>query len=525
MAPMSTKGDRDMKALINTLCLGIVAGTSSAQLAQSSPTATSEGELNRVLFISDGAHKGVSIPGIAGSLQLNPNSLIAVPRFEGFGPQLVPFLKHLPRRQFDYQMLEGRPGLRLTPRVRLGLESGFRQVDDAATCRERAQRTIDEHRGSDMAPGWAQAQLVVAPRPMYRPDVSGIAYYEFAVKPAGFIVVATGGHDYPVPHWNFKGRPLSAELEAMTGKRAVHKIYKLDTLCYVAEDATGKKLANLGGIPSKLEADGQGGYRQSDWQSWQDLKRGYTRSYLALIANLQQDALDAWADEAMRRRNPYQPMGWSAWKSHWAGSSSDQRLYDQYQFGRCMTGCGATAWALLFGWVDVQAARGSSKWRRHAGIYRRFGTRSGPVSTVAPRRLDEGARNMIQQIRSHIRTFCIFNNGATFPWRMGDAKQYLSGRCTAKLYTNYSRVGIRWDNLRDKARNHIVHYKTPAVIGTGWLKHYPLAWGYKSRRRTYGWGWASYTRYQRKFYVNQGWGGRGNGWVDAKTWFAGRIYA
>lgn len=32
------------------------------------------------------------------------------------------------------------------------------------------------------------------------------------------------------------------------------------------------------------------------------------------------------------------------------------------------------------------------------------------------------------------------------------------------------------------------------------------------------------TVYDRFFYVNQGWGGAGNDWVAASTWFAGEIH-
>jgi hypothetical protein len=30
--------------------------------------------------------------------------------------------------------------------------------------------------------------------------------------------------------------------------------------------------------------------------------------------------------------------------------------------------------------------------------------------------------------------------------------------------------------------------------------------------------------YDRWFYVNQGWGGSGNEWIQASTWFAGSIF-
>ena len=72
------------------------------------------------------------------------------------------------------------------------------------------------------------------------------------------------------------------------------------------------------------------------------------------------------------------------------------------------------------------------------------------------------------------------------------------------------------------ARDSIIDYGTPAIIGTGWLNHYPLAYGYawRSRQRCFIGCWTEYSRW---FYVNQGWGGSNDGWVSASTWFAGRI--
>ncbi len=37
------------------------------------------------------------------------------------------------------------------------------------------------------------------------------------------------------------------------------------------------------------------------------------------------------------------------------------------------------------------------------------------------------------------------------------------------------------DGSRNLAREQIVTYRAPAVVGTGWLKHYPLAFGYAER--------------------------------------------
>jgi hypothetical protein len=53
---------------------------------------------------------------------------------------------------------------------------------------------------------------------------------------------------------------------------------------------------------------------------------------------------------------------WSPWTIFWAGSYNEQRLYHQIpkstspNTSSCWSGCGATAWAMLFGWVDYRAS-------------------------------------------------------------------------------------------------------------------------------------------------------------------------
>jgi hypothetical protein len=92
-------------------------------------------------------------------------------------------------------------------------------------------------------------------------------------------------------------------------------------------------------------------------------------------------------------------------------------------------------------------------------------------------------------------------------------------------------VGYHEDRLMNYAINEIaqstVANRRPVVIGTGWLSHYPVAYGYAVRTRPEAWdeGWfdGDDVVYQQQFYVNNGWGGQGNGWVSAGTWFAGRV--
>lgn len=216
-----------------------------------------------------------------------------------------------------------------------------------------------------------------------------------------------------------------------------------------------------------------------------------------------------------------------AWTYYWAtGAHSAQPDYHQFQYGGCLVGCGGVAWAMLFGWGDRQAHTGNSYWAGRTGLYLQNGGRSGHA--VAPLTQDAGVRNMIIEIRNDIGTWCAFGNGATNPWDMWKARNYLSGRTATTLTTHYNVFGIHDDGLRVRARNSIRDRKTPAIIGTGWLTHYPLAYGYAWQTRTirkcFIFCWNE-TVTDRWFYVNQGWSGTGaDGWVATGTWFAGEIY-
>lgn len=238
---------------------------------------------------------------------------------------------------------------------------------------------------------------------------------------------------------------------------------------------------------------------------------------------------------ALRVQGPQGPQAvqdWGPWNYFWAGSHSDQRLYSQISAHTgpnptgCPSGCGGTAWAMLFGWADHQAALGNPGWVGRNGIYRVNGGYGADAD--APLFMDTGVQNMTWEIHNRIGTWCAFGNGPTFPWDMSGASGYLAGRSYTRLWTHYNVFGIHEDRLREYARDSIIYRHTPAIIGTGWLNHYPLAYGYAWRSRTVSCAWYEFwcstkTEYNRAFYVNQGWGGSGNGWVSAGTWFAGEI--
>jgi hypothetical protein len=196
---------------------------------------------------------------------------------------------------------------------------------------------------------------------------------------------------------------------------------------------------------------------------------------------------------------------WGPWHTYWAGREEDQRIYCQWDEGGCPIGCGPVAWAMDFCWADHQSWIGADDWD-HGGAY----------SGDAPRYMDDQVRDMIREIHDDVGTFCVGDNGATLPSRMLDAWRYLDGRTTMGFYARYGGLGSR--SCRDCARDAIVNRHTPAVIGIGFYSHYPLAWGYRYRESH----WSSRT--DRDFYINKGWCGSGDGWVDASTFFCGYVY-
>jgi hypothetical protein len=180
---------------------------------------------------------------------------------------------------------------------------------------------------------------------------------------------------------------------------------------------------------------------------------------------------------------------------------------------------------MLLGWADRRASAGDPLWSSRWGIYRQGGGYG--ADAVAPITQDTGIDSVIREIRGYVGTFCIGASGATFPWSMGSAYRYLTGRSYVGIQTHWNSLGIHEGWIKDWAAQSIQGRGVPAIIGTGWLSHYPMAYGYAWERRIVRtcaiWCWDT-VQYCDWFYVNQGWGGYGNEWIAASTWFAGSIF-
>ncbi|MDW8319572.1 MAG: hypothetical protein RMN53_17235 [Anaerolineae bacterium] len=261
--------------------------------------------------------------------------------------------------------------------------------------------------------------------------------------------------------------------------------------------------------------------------------------YLPLLASSQGRPTGRTA-AATQAQSPDAPSGITVYSWHFwyaDGGFPAQRLYRQIpaytwpNTNGCWSGCGATAWAMLFGWADERAAAGNPRWVNKWGVYRQNGGVNTP-NAVAPVVVDGGVNNMQMEIRSYIGGFCLFSAGPTWPWNMGGAYLYPQKRAYALMAVmgGHNFINNEWQHIADA----IEFRKTPGIILTGSLAsaHYPLAYGLaRAWVRECGWdlfkGYHCVTKWAYpSFQINPGWGPNSpslGSWTPASTSYWGTV--
>ena len=359
-------------------------------------------------------------------------------------------------------------------------------------------------------PEWRGAKLSSTVHPVYRPDMQQIAYYEFPVarpllnSEAGFVLLATAAHDNRVAQWATEGESNCGQLLKAIGsvKASGARCYILDIFSFAIEDNQGQ-LINVSGDPSGTVTK----------QNWAAYKRGYKTRYAEMIDAQAALAANDW-QAAPKSVNKIGYFCDDNWSYHYAGTADDQRYY--WQMGPnespnradCASGCGATAWAMLFGWVDYRASQNDPVWKQSWGMF-------GGVNEVAPKDPDADVWDMTMEIRRQIKTRCApGEQGLTYPWDMKGAKQYLSSRTNSSptLTVHYSQIGRPNNSLRDRA-DEAIRAGRPVVIMLGW-EHYVVAWGYRKKHCSFG-------SDKHEFRINTGYGY--NRWTSASTALVGQV--
>lgn len=246
--------------------------------------------------------------------------------------------------------------------------------------------------------------------------------------------------------------------------------------------------------------------------------------------------------------------------AHWAGANDpigamrNVRKYDQLQGSQapnrapCASGCGATVWAMVFGWADHMAAKNHPKWGHYKGLYRKDGAKTGPdedapefmwsnmPARVLGSRADADLVAGVGKITEEIRTYLddwgaagctVTGSRFTVPHIMAQARQYVTTRgIDIGLTADYDGAGIMTHAGKMNALGQIKDHDRVVAIGIGYFSHYPLAYGYEHARFA-AWDagnkrWATRTEHHR-FVVNMGWAQYGSANVPFDSWFAGYL--
>jgi hypothetical protein len=212
-----------------------------------------------------------------------------------------------------------------------------------------------------------------------------------------------------------------------------------------------------------------------------------------------QEVADGYIVASEKALSPEEPTGWSAWTYYYAGNWGDQRRYTQEWGTYCWSGCGATAWAMDYGWFD------------HKGY-------CNAIDGVAPLYNNNAVRNCIWYIVPRIHTWCAGSSGATNPWDMHNGYKWAQSRGHGySVSWAWTMPCLSWSTCREKARDSIRDLGRPAIIGIGCTgAHYPLAYGYGWQKYTF---WGVTLKYNRWFKCNMGWGGSSPEWKKANVWY------
>jgi hypothetical protein len=164
---------------------------------------------------------------------------------------------------------------------------------------------------------------------------------------------------------------------------------------------------------------------------------------------------------------------------------------------------------MIFGWASSQAA-GQAADAPFAGLFR-AGPRADGAVIVAPSTMDARVGDFTWALHDALGTYCVSNSGATNPSSMANAQAFVASRAPGVMVdVQYDGWMTPQDGLRDAVIDALCDGR-PSIVGIGTLfgadLHYPVAKAYNN-------GW---------FWLEMGWGGTGDAWHQASTWFMGTV--
>lgn len=309
--------------------------------------------------------------------------------------------------------------------VALALDEAPAKVVDVA------RALLEGVRGTDVTPDWSEhAELGEDVYPYLRPDMEGPAYYEFTVNEGGRIVVASGPHDTPIPHFSDQGSALALSLveRAERGGEKVRALYRLGDGNVLATNAQGLIVAHVDRRPME-----QGVHLEeylAMLEAEADLDDGSVRKARGKNGPSYQDEWDALYEGQPKSAAVFEPRANVAVKDiKWLYHADLLRSYIRWEqhdvdpspTATCWAGCGPVAVAQVAAYLAYSERWGNPKYQ---------GSNSTKLfPNVSTRKDSPEVRRLIGELHTTLKSFC-WNNvllddwwwateSAAAPWNMG----------------------------------------------------------------------------------------------------------
>ncbi|MCA9645415.1 MAG: hypothetical protein KC492_32205, partial [Myxococcales bacterium] len=237
------------------------------------------------------------------------------------------------------------------------------------------------------------------------------------------------------------------------------------------------------------------------------------------VVTVDRDVASTWERFQVACNPPAPPVYFADLKDE-ATAWSYQRKYEQIDGNTspnrspCASGCGATAWAMLIGYVDYAGSQGVSKYRPFDRSYLSQGGRGRfAVNALAPEFNDRGVKNMTVEIRDAMNDWGVSGcapNGERFthPSIMAQSNQYFWGRVPGRVIADYDGLLVSTSAGTSKVLHTLRTRRQPIAIGMH--NHYPVGFGIRSvtprRWDPSGKKWVSAGSVEWMVDANWGWG-------------------
>jgi hypothetical protein len=381
----------------------------------------------------------------------------------------------------------------------LGLVVGCARGSDDSESNANAIAHVEITSDAANAVALETGHPAVSAQPIYEPGNDAPAFFEAKLDNGGWAVVTASTPPHVV-EYGLGGRSPTERLD-LGARNAMKRVYRLDPAIYIAADPNGKAVGRT--TKELLKID-----RSGDVATFVPISND---DALATFKAARADLINKELTNSAKNVHVQDtgPLIGDTPPNKTCEIPGDLPHYNQLGAGEgpnttaCFSGCGPTAWAIVFGWASRRSIDNIAVDAPFSGLF---------PGGEAPMDFAASVPPLLMDLNQAVGTFCSKGEGATPTWTMGNVKTWVDAHAPGVTVDARYNVLMMPDNgVRDAVIDTICDGR-PSIIGIGTLfggdGHYPIAKGYNNG----------------KFELNMGWGGDGDGFYDATTWFLGSIH-